>query len=139
MKIEFDGKIDSDGHPWEGERVGPENGPKMEVGDAMPHASNALLAVGDLLPSFTDWGGGEPPAPPILPGSVMEPPNMSEEEWLRELAKRIEKMVPRFGAVDKQVRRELELAVRMINSYAVLWERRNQGIMEDVKKRGDAL
>lgn len=108
----------------------------------MPHASDALLEVGDLLPSFTDWGGGVPPDQPsgsLRPYPEMGPTPMSEEEWLRELAHRIERMIPRFGVVDKQVRRELELATRMLHSYAVLWERRNNEIRDDIKKRGEAL
>lgn len=87
----------------------------------MPHASNSLLEVGDLLPSLYL-------SSPSTPSPEMGPTNMSKEEWLRELARRIGNM-----------KRELELAERMLNSYAVLWERRNNAIKEDIKSRGDAL
>lgn len=111
--------------------------------DDMPHASESLLQIGDLLPSFTDWGGGgEPPwgtATLISTSPEMGPTDMSEEEWLRELARRIGNMSQKFGAVDRQVRRELELAERMLDSYAILWERRNNSIREAIKTRGDAL
>lgn len=118
--------------PWVGEREGPTVPP---IHTPMPHASTALLEVGDLLPSFTDWGNVPPKDPTTMIGTPDPAPEMSEEEWLRELARRIEKLVVRFGGVDRAVRRELELAARMLNSYAVFWERRNHDIREDRKKR----
>lgn len=96
--------------PWVGEGAGLGH----EVGRYMPHASEALLEVGDLLPE------------PITPTPEMGPTTMTEEEWLRELAKRMTAHAERFGATDKQVRREMELAARMLNSYAHLWEMRNR-------------
>lgn len=114
---------------------------KVEVrgdGTEMPHASDGLLDVGNLLPLYVDWGGDPPPIPPVLKGVEDNVP-FSEEEWLRELAKRIGRMAPRFGLIDKKIRRELELAERMLNSYAVLWERRNDEIRADINKRGEAL
>lgn len=102
--------------PW----IGPGAGMGHERGNGyMPHASDALLDIGNLLPSFTDWT-----EPPPLPESSPTP--MNEEEWLRELARRMISHAERFGAVDKKVRRELELAARMLNSYAHLWEVRNR-------------
>jgi hypothetical protein len=120
--------------PWVGERERP-FAPPTPPPPPMPHASTALLEVGDLLPSFTDWGNVPPKDPATMIGTPDPAPEMSEEEWLRELARRVEKLVVRFGGVDRAVRRELELAARMLNSYAVFWERRNHDIREDRKKR----
>lgn len=118
----MEAKID---HPWVGERESP---PIPVVAEPpMPHASLALLEIGDLLPEYL------PDLIPPTPTPEMAPTDMPEEEWLRELARRIERMAPRFGAVDRNVRRELELAARMLNSYAILWEKRN---ME--RRKGEA-
>lgn len=108
--------------PWVGEGAGLGH----QGGEGyMPHASEALLEVGDLLPSVTDWT-----VP--TPTPEMGPTKMNEEEWLRELAKRMTAHAERFGATDKQVRREMELAARMLNSYAHLWEMRNrEGVVEN--------
>lgn len=122
-----------------GIRVGGDEIKVRGDGTEMPHASDSLLDVGNLLPLYVDWGGSEPPPiPPVLKGVEDNVP-FSEEEWLRELAARIGRMAPRFGLIDKKIRRELELAERMLNSYAVLWERRNEAIREDINKRGEAL
>lgn len=105
--------------PW----IGPGAGMGHQGGefDYMPHASESLLEVGDLLP----------PPPPLRPTDLQQaegedPTPMSEEEWLRELARRMNNHAVRFGAVDKKIRREMELAARMLNGYAHLWELRNR-------------
>lgn len=111
----------SDERPW----IGPGAGMGTDPSDNyMPPMSEALLAIGDLLPPPPD----KPPTD--FDQSDGEPAPMSEEAWLRELAKRISRHAEKFGGVDRQVRRELDLAARCLAGYAVWWERANESNRE---------
>lgn len=70
----------------------------------------------------------QPPPPSKITGQDAEYDDSweSEEGWLRELARRVNGHAARFGAVDKQIRRELDLAAQMLNAYAEAWERNNK-------------
>lgn len=116
ITLSFSSEPESTSRPW----FGPGAGMGEDEATYMPHASAALLEIGDLLPP--------PPKTPtdLAQGEGEEPREMSEEEWLRELARRVLAHAEKFGGNDRQVRRELTLAARMLNGYAVHWEKRNE-------------
>lgn len=128
ISLSFSSEPDSDQRPW----FGPGAGMGEDEATYMPHASAALLQIGDLLPP-------PPPKPPtdLAQEEGGEPREMSEEEWLRALAVRVLGHAEKFGGSDRQVKRELTLAARMLNGYAVHWEKRNE-MKREHPSSGDA-
>lgn len=77
-----------------------------------------LLQHDEMLP---------PPPPPITDQAAEYDDKWErEEDWLRELANRMEKHAAHFGASNRQVRREMMLASVMLDRYAQAWERHNK-------------
>lgn len=114
FSVTFSDQPDSPQKPWEGPGAGMGESEK----DYMPHASDALLQIGDLLPPIDPISRSSEEAERLA--------NMTEEEWLRELARRVANHAQKFGGSDRQVKRELTLAARMLEGYAVWWERVNE-------------
>lgn len=114
ISLSFTELPDSNQRPW----FGPGAGMGEDETTYMPHASTALLQIGDLLPPIDPISRSSEEAERLA--------NMSEEEWLRELARRVLTHAEKFGGSDRQVKRELTLAARMLDGYAVTWENRNR-------------